>query len=117
MKVSGTIEQTEKKLKKVKAKLAALRKLREDSLEEWKKQEIELVDEQDNLENTNILQIVKLSNIDIAELVQRLTPAGEAQVFSELKASLADEPETAAEVTGSDSTDDNERIENDDEDE
>jgi len=117
LKVSGTLEKTEQKLKKVNAQLAALRKLREEKLAEWKEQENKLLEEQNSLENTRVLQLVQRSKLSVAELMQRLTPAGKVQVFSELKAPLPDEPETPDDETGKDVENDFERTENDDEDE
>ncbi len=117
MKVSGSLEKTEKRLKKVNALLFELRKLREEKLAEWKSEETELVNEKDSLENIRVLQLVKLSNLDIEEIAQRLTPEGRVQVFSELKAPLPDDEEIADEETGSIVEDDFERNENDEEDE
>ena len=117
MKVSGTLEKTEQKLKKVNKQLSALREFREERLAEWKEQENKLLEEQNSLENTRVLQLVQRSKLSVAELMQRLTPAGKGQVFSELKAPLPDEPETPDDETGKDVENDFERTENDDEDE
>ena len=92
MKVSGTLEKTEQKLKKVNEQLSALRAFREEKLAEWKEQENKLLDEKNSLENTRVLQLVKSSEPNFDELMHRLTSAGKIQVFSELKAPLPDEP-------------------------
>ncbi len=117
MKVSGTLEKTEQKLKKVNEQLSALRSFREEKLAEWKEQENKLLDEKNTLENIRVLQLVKSSELNFDELMHRLTPAGKIQVFSELKAPLPDEPENADESHDSDDFDENERIDNDEEDE
>ena len=117
MKVSGTLEKTEQKLKKVNKQLSELRALREEKLAEWKEQENKLLDDKNSLENTRVLQLVKSSELDFMELMRRLTPAGKIQVFSELKAPLPEETENVDEVTDSDDFDESERNDNNEEDE
>ncbi len=117
MKVSGTLEKTEQKLKKVNKQLSELRAFREEKLAEWKEQENKLLDDKNTLENTRVLQLVKSSELDFMELMRRLTPAGKIQVFSELKAPLPEEPENVDEGTDSDDFDESERNDNDEEDE